>query len=146
MKWIICFTKSPNIGIWRLFTLHRPEFGHVFAIRFDPETKVWIYTEFASENFNFWTLKGDDATEMISALHDYCTCIEFEAVENPIHLPKFMYCVAFIKHLVGIGDIRICTPYQLHCELLKRGGKPIFERQIEESADGINIEDAQTAG
>ena len=145
MKWIICFCKSKNIGIWRLFTAHRPNFGHVFAVRYDPSTKVWIKAEFASENFNLFTFTSDEATDLIAALQENCICVEFEPELNPIHLPKFMYCVAFIKHLVGIGNYGVCTPYQLHCELLRRGGKPIFELKTKESDDGITCQSPQAA-
>ena len=45
MNWIICFKKANNIGTWRLFTAHRPDFGHVFAVRYDPELDLWIRFE-----------------------------------------------------------------------------------------------------
>ena len=53
MNWIICFKSANNIGPWKLFTSHRPDFGHVFAVRYDPDLKMWIRFECASQKFNF---------------------------------------------------------------------------------------------
>tara|TARA_B000000475_G_C15781414_1_gene359578 strand:+ start:110 stop:547 length:438 start_codon:yes stop_codon:yes gene_type:complete len=145
MKWVICFCASDNFGPWWLFTTHRPQFSHVFAVRYDPRADVWVKLDFASEKFECDLVKGDDATELVAALKEYCTCLEYEDKEHPIYLPKGMYCVSFIKHLLGLRLFWLVTPYQLYCELLKRGATPIFERDIEENCDGKLIQSTQTA-
>lgn len=137
MKWIICFRPALNIGIWKLFTLHRPDFQHVYAVRYDPDLKIWITFEFASQRFNFEWCSGEEAAYLVGDLFENHKCIEIEASEGkPILTPRFMYCVSFVKHIVGINNPFILTPYQLYCELIKRGGKPIFE-SIEGDSDGI---------
>jgi len=137
MKWIICFRPALNIGIWKLFTLHRPDFQHVYAVRYDPELKIWITFEFASQRFNFEWCSGDEAAYLVGDLFENHKCIEIEASEGkPIFTPRFMYCVSFVKHIVGINNPFILTPYQLYCELIKKGGKPIFE-SIEGDSAGI---------
>ena len=137
MKWIICFRPAVNIGIWKLFTLHRPDFQHVYAVRYDPDLKIWITFEFASQRFNFEWCSGEEAAYLVGDLFENHKCVEIEASEGkPILTPRFMYCVSFVKHIVGINNPFILTPYQLYCELIKRGGKPIFE-SIEGDSDGI---------
>lgn len=138
MKWIICFRPALNIGIWKFFTLHRPDFQHVYAVRYDPDLKIWITFEFASQRFNFEWCSGEEAAYLVGDLFENHKCIEIEASEGkPILTPRFMYCVSFVKHIVGINNPFILTPYQLYCELIKRGGKPIFE-SIEGDSDGIH--------
>lgn len=137
MKWIICFRPALNIGIWKLFTLHKPDFQHVYAVRYDPDLKIWITFEFASQRFNFEWCSGEEAAYLVGDLFENHKCVEIEASEGkPILTPRFMYCVSFVKHIVGINNPFILTPYQLYCELIKRGGKPIFE-SIEGDSDGI---------
>jgi len=126
VDWIICFRNSPNFGLWRLFTFWRPDFGHVFAVRYVPELDAWQRFECASERFIFETLFEDDAVWLIHHLIHECTCIEVEGLDSPIQMPGIMYCVSFVKHLVGIRNPFILTPYQLYCELLKREHKFIF--------------------
>ena len=62
--------------------------------------------------------------------------IEYEPTNNHIWLPRLLYCVSFIKHLCNIRNIFVLTPYQLYCELLKRGGQVIFEKEGE--SNGIH--------
>ena len=140
MKWIICFCESDNVGPWRLFTTHRPEFSHVFAVRYEAKADVWIRVDFAAERFHFDVVKGDDANNLVCALKELCTCVEYQAQDDCMYLPKGMYCVSFIKHLLGLRLFWLVTPYQLYCELLKRGASPIFERDIEEACDGQFIQ------
>ena len=146
MRWVICFCASDNVGPWRLFTTHRPGFSHVFAVRYDPEADVWVRLDFASEKFHCDVLKSEDATDLICALKEFCTCIEYESQENCMYLPKGMYCVSFIKHLIGLRLFWLVTPYQLYCELLKLGATPIFEREVEEKNHGQFIQSTQAAG
>ena len=73
MKWIICFKKANNIGTWRLFTAHRPDFGHVFAVRYDPELDLWIRFECASQRFNFELLSEDAADYLAVKVEKWCS-------------------------------------------------------------------------
>ena len=87
MKWIICFRKADNIGTWRLFTAHRPDFGHVFAVRYDPNLDLWLRFECASQRFNFELLSGEEADYLAYDMTENCICVEIESEENTIHTP-----------------------------------------------------------
>tara|TARA_R100000278_G_scaffold8595_1_gene10563 strand:- start:2715 stop:3269 length:555 start_codon:yes stop_codon:yes gene_type:complete len=132
MKWIICFCESPNLGFWKFFTKKHPKFSHAFAVQYFPELDQWIKIEFTTQGFNFIALQGENANELIAFMISECTCIEYEATSYPIWLPRLLYCVSFMKHLCNIRNIFILTPYQLYCELLKRGGQVIFKQKGEE--------------
>ena len=127
MKWIICFCESKNIGLWKLFTKYRYGFSHVYAVRYEPELDLWQKVEITTNGFDFKTLKGEKATELVLNMHLGGECIEIDVKDKPIYIPRLFYCVSFIKHLCNIRKFWILTPYQLYCELRRLNGKVIFE-------------------
>jgi len=131
MKWIIVFSKTRNIGPWKLFTRHRKEFEHVFAVRYDSDLGCWFRFECASQRFNFEALQGEEADFLFASIMNDCICVEVETQANPIYFPRWLYCVSFVKHIVGCNKWWICTPYQLYCELLKNNGKILFQEEQE---------------
>jgi len=139
MKWIICFCESKNIGMWQYFTKSRNGFSHVYAVSYDCELDIWRKIEFTTSGFNFETLRGEKATQLVLTMFSH-KCIEIETDVKPIYMPRLMYCVSFIKHLCNIHKFWLLTPYQLYCELLKRKGKVIFGlTELEESPYGKSI-------
>jgi len=131
MRWVICFKEAKNLGIWRLFTRHRPDFGHVFAVCYDTEMDTWYKFEYATQRFNFEWMRREEADWLIADLMYNCTCLQIEGRKNPVYLPRWLYCVSFIKHVVGINKPWILTPYQLYCELRKMGAEDIFLKPAE---------------
>lgn len=127
MKWIICFCESKNIGLWKLFTKYRHGFSHVYAVRYEPELDLWQKVEITTNGFDFKTLKGEKATELVLNMHLGGECIEIDVKDKPIYIPRLFYCVSFIKHLCNVRKFWIWTPYQLYCELRRLNGKVIFE-------------------
>lgn len=127
MKVIICFEGDKNIGLWELFTKHRKGFSHVFVIHYDVDNDIWIKFEYATQRFVIDTYKGEDADRLVAYLANNCICLDCEVNPSPILAPRLTYCVSFAKHFVGIRNPFILTPYQLYCELIKRGAKRIFE-------------------
>ena len=137
MKWIICFCDSKNIGLWKLFTKYRAGFTHVYAVRYDPELELWQKVEITTNGFDFQSLKGEKATELVLNMHLCSTCVEVDIKDYPIYIRRLFYCASFIKHLCNVRKFWIWTPYQLYCELLKRKGSIIFEsKDLLESSHG----------
>jgi hypothetical protein len=129
VKWIICFCDSPNIGMWKLFTKGKKGFSHVFAIRYDTKNDIWTKYEFSTHGFRFEPYKGKEADILFANMMNYWTCLDVVVEDKPIYMPRLMYCVSFVKHIVGISKFWVMSPYQLYCELLKNGAKPMFEEQ-----------------
>ena len=127
MKWIICFCESKNIGLWKQFTKYRYGFSHVYAVRYEPELDLWQKVEITTNGFDFKTLKGEKATELVLNMHLGGECIEIDVKDKPIYIPRLFYCVSFIKHLCNVRKFWIWTPYQLYCELRRLNGKVILE-------------------
>ena len=129
MKWIVCFCDSSNIGMWKLFTKGRKGFSHVFAVRFDTKNDIWTKYEFSTLGFRFESYKGEEADMLFDNMMNYWTCLAVVVEDKPVYMPRLMYCVSFVKHIVGINKFWVMSPYQLYCELLKNGAVPMFEEQ-----------------
>ena len=115
-------------------------FTHVYAVRYDPELELWQKVEITTNGFDFQSLKGEKATELVLNMHLCNTCVEVDVKDYPIYIPRLFYCVSFIKHLCNVRKFWIWTPYQLYCELLKRKGSIIFEsKDLLESSNGYSI-------
>lgn len=129
MKWIICFCESKNIGLWKHFTKHREGFSHVFAIKYDPQYEIWTKYEFSTQGFRFENYTDAEADLLWANMINYWTCLEVEVKNKPIYMPRLMYCVSFIKHIVGLNKFWVLTPYQLYCELLNNGAVLMFDEK-----------------
>lgn len=127
MRWIVCFCESKNYGLWKLFTFWRKGFGHVFAVRYDAYNKVWLMAECASEKINIDVMTDTEADELFCNMMELCTCVEVTDKRLKTQLPRWLYCVSFVKHLIGCNKWWIFTPYQLYCELLKNDCAIMFE-------------------
>lgn len=123
---IVVFSETKNRGTWKLFTWWRKGFSHVFVVDYDPDIDVWIKAECASEKMNFQFFKDDSADLLIGHLAENCTCVDARGDAKAIYFPRWLYCVSFVKHFLGIRKWWILTPYQLYCELRKDGHPLIF--------------------
>lgn len=132
---IVCFQESNNFGPWRLFTFWRKKFGHCYIVDYDPQANVWIKAECASERMNFQVFSGEEVTDLVGYLSEYATCIDARGKKQAIYFPRWLYCVSFVKHFLGIKKWWIVTPYQLYCELRKEGCEFIFT-ETEEIPNG----------
>lgn len=133
MKWIICFCESENIGLWRLFTRNRKGFSHVFAVQYDVDNETWHSYEFSTHGFRFRHYKDKEADILFVNMMEHWTCVEINAEDKPIYMPRLMYCVSFVKHILSVNKFWVLTPYQLYCELLKNGGVRMFEKETGDS-------------
>lgn len=132
---IVCFMESENYGTWSLFTFWRKGFNHCFIVDYDPIANVWMKAECASERMNFQVFSGDEVDALVGTLCTYATCVDAQGDKNATYFPRWLYCVSFVKHFLGIKKWWIVTPYQLYCELLKQGHPLIFE-ETEEIVNG----------
>lgn len=123
---IVVFAETKNLGTWKLFTWWRKGFSHVFVLDYNAELDVWIKAECASERMKFEMYKDEQADILIGDVSSRCTCVDARGSMNNIYFPRWLYCVSFVKHFLGIKKWWILTPYQLYCELRKDGHPLIF--------------------
>lgn len=128
---IVCFCESPNYGPWKWFTFWRKGFNHCYVVDYDPKADVWMKAECASRRMIFDIYKEDESDFLIGSLVEYATCVDAKGFKTAIYLPRWLYCVSFVKHFLGIKKWWIFTPYQLYCELRKQGHQHIFEKEQE---------------
>jgi len=128
---IVCFCDSPNYGPWKWFTFWRKGFNHCYVVDYDPKADVWMKAECASRRMIFDIYKEDESDFLIGSLVEYATCVDAKGFKTAIYFPRWLYCVSFVKHFLGIKKWWIFTPYQLYCELRRQGHKHIFEKEQE---------------
>ena len=138
MRWIVCFRHADNIGPWKLITLHTKQFGHVFAVRYDNDLGLWMRFECASQRFRFEILGEEESDFLAYDMLENCICVETEVQDSNIYAPRWLYCVSFVKHILGMNKPWILTPYQLYCELIKKEHRIIFVKD-EGDEDGIHV-------
>lgn len=135
---IVCFCESQNYGTWRLFTFWRKGFNHCYIVDYDPKAKVWLKAECASKSMVFNAYKEDESDLLVGSLIEYATCVDATGTKTAIYFPRWLYCVSFVKHFLGINKWWIITPYQLYCELRRQGHQHIFEKEQGDS-NGFDI-------
>ena len=128
---IVCFCDSPNYGPWKWFTFWRKGFSHCYVVDYDPKADVWMKAECASRRMLFDIYKEDESDFLIGSLVEYATCVDAKGFKTATYFPRWLYCVSFVKHFLGINKWWIFTPYQLYCELRRQGHKHIFEKEQE---------------
>ena len=139
-RWIIVFFDAGNRRWWDIFT--RPGFRHCLALRYLEPMDAWASVDWGNEGLfvDFVPKRFVDA--LILGVDD-CggAFLEFDAMPAQRRLlpPFFPYCVTTMKHILGIRDFTIITPWQLYCALRKKGAKTIFGMKTEEIADGRHI-------
>lgn len=128
---IVVFSESKNVGTWRLFTFWRKKFGHCFIVDYDPDVDCWMKAECASQRMSFTMYKDKDADLLIGGLTRDAICLNATGEKRAVYFPRWLYCVSFVKHFLGMRKWWILTPYQLYCELRKEGCDFIFTESEE---------------
>tara|TARA_R100001510_G_scaffold55864_1_gene60429 strand:- start:2349 stop:2801 length:453 start_codon:yes stop_codon:yes gene_type:complete len=142
-KVVVAFTKTNQKGFWKWVIGKHVNFSHCWVVFYQHDTDTWNWLEYNNTGFKFVSKRGDEATEMLATLVGRCTCIEITPKHRYSKVPQYLwpwlYCVSFCKHVIGVAKWSAITPYQLYCELLKRGGKEIFT-EYKENCDGKHIQ------
>lgn len=139
-KVIVAFTKTDQKGFWKWAIGKHINFSHCWVVFYQAESDTWNWLEYNNCGFKFISKNGGEgATEMLAILVEHCTCVEIRPKRRYSKVPQYLwpwlYCVSFCKHVVGVSKWSAITPYQLYCELLKRGGKEIFT-EYKENCNG----------
>jgi len=144
----IVFDKEERVAV---ITLNRPEKLNAVTrmmidelkdalekVEIDDEIRVIPTPGHSHQDISVIAETDGGVIAVVGDLFENHKCIEIESdYGSAICLPRLIYCVSFVKHILGINNPFILTPYQLYCELIKRGGKPIFE-SIEGETNGIH--------
>lgn len=128
-EWYVAFSdrgRGEARRWWHLFT--RAGFGHCCAFGYVRATKVWVLVDWTAEGLAVLTLRDETADALIvESVNRGRVLAVRQGGDFPAHglrLPV-LYCVPMVKHLVGLRS-RAVTPWQLFCELRRRGCPEMF--------------------
>lgn len=127
-RWLIGFVETALP--WWLRILTRKWFRHVVALKYDPDYDIWVYIEWSSRKLFFELYKGEEVTAILMDIKERGSllAVESEIARGDMVANAPVYCVTWVKHLVGFKNYFCLTPYHLYCELKKRGADVIFEK------------------
>ncbi len=128
--WFVGFRESsrPLPIPWR-WLVKKEGFKHVYAMRFDPDNDCWILCEWLGTSLHINVIRGEKADWMFHSASVSGALLSYESsfsegVALNFRMP--IYCVTWVKHLLGLSYCPAVTPYQLFCALRKRGASVIF--------------------
>ena len=129
--------------MWRWCT--RPYFRHVCMMRYDLDFDVWLFVEWSSRRLYVELYRGEDVDGIFYKFREegVLLAIDTQTLEKNSRPRMPLYCVSWAKQLLGIDAPFILTPYQLSCELLKRGADVIFNNHLEGVSNG-NLQPARS--
>lgn len=125
--WIVGFVDCPLPWWYRIFC--RRYFRHCFALRYNERYGLWIFMEWTARGMFVEEYHGPYVDMILEEAAQRGTLVSYKAEPmDQISVPwQPLYCVSWLKHLLNIPGFAI-TPYQLFCELRKRGGEVITSK------------------
>lgn len=143
-RWFVGFIEAEVP--WWLRLLTRPNFRHVVALRYDHRFDVWIFIEWSSRRLFVENYKGEEIDPVLAKLRAEGGMLALDVTTRTNFAPRApLYCVSWTKQLLGISAPWVLTPWQLACELRRRGAGVIFEPSCKENANGRIFERTETA-
>lgn len=125
--YFVVFTSSPHSwwSWWNLFT--RPGFEHVVLFTYSEADGIWLYIDWAFSGLRVWLLSSREMSDIMGFLKKRdATVVRMSRSENLRGLyftPA--YCVAVVRHILGIPGWTFMTPYQLYRKMIKLGAEAI---------------------
>ena len=103
-------------------------------LKWDPDYEVWVFIEWSSRRLYVELYDRETAKGIFWKLYEEGTALscETQTLEENRRPRLPLYCVTWAKQLLGVEDWRIITPYQLKCELLRRGASVMFQDAAQE--------------
>lgn len=108
----------------------RPGFSHAFVFRYDAVSGQWINCEWCAARLHIEVLPPEIVNATLQYMKESGFAVLAFTVENngPVFLPRMpVYCISWIKQLLGVRRCWALTPWQLFCALKKRGAEVIFD-------------------
>ena len=132
--WLIGFINRQLPWRWRIFT--RAGFRHVFALRQDGASDTWVFTEWCTDRLYVHIVSRSTAESLMAWARSDGALLAMQPQTNgPPAFPRMpLFCVTWIKHLLGLRHCLAITPFQLHRALLRRGAgtvpQPLPEKEM----------------
>jgi hypothetical protein len=123
--WLIGFINRQLPWRWRIFT--RAGFRHVFALRHDGANNAWVFTEWCTDRLYVQAVPPATALKLMAWARSDGALLAMEPrTAGPPAFPCLpLFCVTWVKHLLGLRRCLAVTPFQLFRALLRRGARPV---------------------
>lgn len=130
VEWQVVFADREEL-YWFDRVFHtRSGFRHCFAIGYQPKSYHYILLDWQGHKLNLEIMHPWRLDQLMQALESkehtivtYRHNVEDESIS--LMRQPLLYCVEAVKHLLGIRNFFVWTPYQLYRELVRRGGTVI---------------------
>ena len=118
-EWLVFFYENNDF--------HR--FKHCGVMSYDPHKKIWLLVEYNFGHLFVETLDEEEVDKIFRMISQK----NGKILQVPVkyNLPRFPVimrswikehsCVSYVQRLLGMSKFWIFTPYQLYCELKKKG-------------------------
>ncbi len=126
-EWLVYFYE--NLDYHKSTRFFKKGFKHCGVMSYDAEHKVWLLVEYNFGHLFVETLiekQVDAIFKMISLKkgHIFKVPVQYKLTRFPTFMGSWIKehsCVSYVQRLLGLDKFWIFTPYQLFCELKKRG-------------------------
>lgn len=132
VEWHIFFVDRDKLYWFDRVFRTRKGFRHCFALGYQPKSYHYILMDWQGHRLDLKILHPWKLDQLLVEVDSkYPTVVSYipSVDDESISLMRqpLLYCVEAIKHLLGIRNFFVWTPYQLYRELLKRGATVIKE-------------------
>ena len=126
-EWLVYFYQNRDFHKHTAF--FKKGFKHCGVMGYEPESKTWLLIEYLFGQLVVEVLT-DKKVDAVFALvkktkgHIVKVPIKHEIAKFPLYMGSWIKehsCVSYVQRLIGIANFWIFTPYQLYCELKKKG-------------------------
>ena len=126
-EWLVFFYE--NNDFHRSHKFFKKGFKHCGVMSYDPQKEIWILVEYNFGHLFVETLDEEEVDKIFRMISQK----NGKIIQVPVkyNLPRFPVimrswikehsCVSYVQRLLGMSKFWIFTPYQLYCELKKKG-------------------------
>ena len=126
-EWLVFFYE--NNDFHRSHKFFKKGFKHCGVMSYDPHKKIWLLVEYNFGHLFVETLDPEEVDKIFRMISQK----NGKILQVPVkyNLPRFPVimrswikehsCVSYVQRLLGMSKFWIFTPYQLYCELKKKG-------------------------
>ncbi len=126
--YFVVFTSKPKNSPWywwNLFT--RPGFEHVVLFSYSEDKGLWTYIDWSYHGLKIWLLSSNELSTIMDIFNKREATVVKMSQGERFSESWFtsVYCVAAVRHILGIPGWTFMTPYYLYRKMIKLGAEVI---------------------
>lgn len=127
-SWFVVFTSSPKGSPWHWWDVFtRPGFRHVVLFTYSEDKGIWFYIDWTDTGLKVWLLSSREMSSIMGIFNKRDATVVKMAQGERYSEPWFtsVYCVAAVRHILGIPGWMFLTPYYLYRKMIKLGAEVV---------------------